>query len=299
MISALHELMRPPKGLEVDFTRPPGAPALAPADGTSWRIFANPVSLFVGGVSAVLLELAEPSVRAGVWDHSSFRRDPAMRLRRTGFAAMVTVYAPRAEAEQLIARVVRMHDQVTGRTDSGLAYYANDPKLLDWVQATAVFGFTQAYHLYVSPLSAPEKDSAFAESEPAARLYGAAAAPRSWAQWESLLAATAPRLEGKPALAEFVDIMESGAILPRPLRWLQRLLVRAAIDMTPDPVRRLPQLQGRGLRRGESGLVRTIGRAAEHLPLPNLPPAQARKRMRARPQAGLATDDQAAAAPNQ
>ena len=70
-------------------------------------MFANPVSLFVGGATAVLLELAEPSVRTGVWDHSSFACDPATRLRRTGFAAMMTVYGPRSAAEEMIARVVR------------------------------------------------------------------------------------------------------------------------------------------------------------------------------------------------
>ncbi|RLM48855.1 DUF2236 domain-containing protein, partial [Halobellus sp. Atlit-31R] len=88
-----------------DFSRPPGEPALAPHDGVAWQVFANPVALFIGGVAAVLLELAEPSVRAGVWENSSFRRDPVMRLRRTGFAAMMTVYGPRSAAQQLIARV--------------------------------------------------------------------------------------------------------------------------------------------------------------------------------------------------
>ena len=143
--------------MAVDFTSPPGAPALTPAHGISWEIFDNPVSLFIGGVAAVLLELAEPSVRTGVWDHSSFQRDPLLRLRRTGFAAMVTVYAPSDQAEQLIARVVRMHDRVRGTTPDGQPYHANDTRLLDWVQATASFGFCEAYHRYARPLSPAEK----------------------------------------------------------------------------------------------------------------------------------------------
>jgi hypothetical protein len=32
-------------------------------DSVSWRIFKDPVSVFVGGIAAVILELAEPSVR--------------------------------------------------------------------------------------------------------------------------------------------------------------------------------------------------------------------------------------------
>ncbi|WP_410000982.1 hypothetical protein [Rhizobium leguminosarum] len=40
-----------------------------------------------------------------MWDHSSFRKDAVMR--RTGAAAMMTVYGPRSEAERTIARVGR------------------------------------------------------------------------------------------------------------------------------------------------------------------------------------------------
>jgi len=277
MLQAFRELLRPPPGMEFDFSQPAGEPALAPHDGVTWQVFANPVSLFVGGVAAVLLELAEPSVRSGVWDHSSFQRDPGMRLRRTGFAAMMTVYGPRSAAEQLIARVVRIHGHVSGATPGGLAYHANDPRLLDWVQATAVYGFTEACHRYARPLSAQEKDAAFTESAASARLYGATGLPQSWSEWEALLAATA--LEGSAILAEFLQIMRTAPILPAALRPLQRLLVRAAVDMCPEPLRSLPQLRGRGLRFGEAALVRTLARTAALLPLGDTPARQAARRL--------------------
>jgi uncharacterized protein (DUF2236 family) len=279
MLGRIRELMRPPDGLAFDFSQPAGEPALTPPDGVAWQVFANPVSLFVGGVTAVLLELAEPSVRSGVWDHGSFARDPCMRLRRTGFAAMMTVYGPRSATEQLIERVVRMHARVEGTTPGGVPYHANDPRLLGWVQATATFGFAEAYHRFVRPLSAPEQDAAFAEAEPAARLYGATCAPRSRAAWEALLAATAPALEGSPILADFLRIMCAAPILPAPLRPLQRLLVRAAVTITPEPVRSLPQLRPYRLRFGEAALVRALARGAALFPLKDAPPAQAAKRL--------------------
>lgn len=279
MLNTIQDLMRPPPGMAFDFSQPAGEPALTPPDGVSWRIFANPVALFIGGVTAVLLELAEPSVRSGVWDHSSFQRDPLMRLRRTGFAAMMTVYGPRTATEQLIARVVRMHGHVRGSTPDGIPYHANDPRLLDWVHATATFGFTEAYHAYVQALSARERDAAFLEGGPSARLYGATGAPRSWREWERLLATTAPGLEGSAILADFMRIMGEAAILPAPLRPLQRLLVRAAVEITPAPVRSLPQLRERGLRFGEAALVRTLARGAALLPLGDTPPVQAARRL--------------------
>lgn len=281
MLTTLQDLMRPPAGMDFDFSRPPGEPALTPAGGVSWRVFANPVSLLIGGVAAVLLELAEPSVRSGVWDHSSFRRDPGMRLRRTGAAAMMTVYGPRAAAEQMIAKVVRLHGHVAGTTPGGLAYRADDPRLLDWVHATAAFGFTEACHQYAQALSTAEKDAAFAEGAPAARLYGATGAPQSWNEWEALLDATAPALEGSAILLEFMRIMNEAPILPALLRPVQRLLVRAAVEITPEPVRSLPQLRGRGLRAGEAALVRTLARVAARLPLGDTPPLQAARRLAA------------------
>lgn len=279
MLKTLRDLMQPPDGMAFDFSRPVGAPALTPADGVSWRVFANPVALFVGGVAAVLLELAEPSVRSGVWDHSGFKRDPVARLRRTGFAAMMTVYGPRAAAEDLIARVVRLHGRIEGATPEGIPYRADDPRLLDWVQATATFGFSQAYHRYVRPLSAAERDAAFAEAACPAERYGATGAPRSWAAWETMLAATAPTLAGSDILADFIETMNAAPILPAWLRPLQRLLVRAAVHIVPEPVRSLPQLRGRGLRTGEALLVRALARLAARLPLGDTPPRQAARRL--------------------
>lgn len=236
--------------------------------------------MFIGGVSAVLLELAEPRVRTGVWEHSSFARDPLARLHRTGYAAMVTVYAPRAQAQAMIARVVRMHAHVQGHTPDGTPYAANTPELLDWVQATAIFGFTEAFHRYVQPLSTADKDQAFAEGQASAVLYGAQGLPHSWQGWQDLLAQTAPHLQGHPILAEFLHIMLHADILPAALRPLQKLLVKAAVDITPAPVRELAQLQGLGLRRWERAAVRTLAWLAQRLPLPGLPPAQSRQRMR-------------------
>jgi uncharacterized protein (DUF2236 family) len=281
MRQTLALLLDPPPGLEVDFSRPAGAQALVPGGSISWRIFDNPLTLFIGGVAAVILELAEPSVRAGVWNHSSFRSDPLMRLRRTGAAAMITVYAPRDEAERMIARVVAMHDKVRGTLPDGRPYHANDPRLLDWVQATATFGFSEAYHRYAIRLTGRQRSAAFAEGCAAAKLFGALGAPRSLAEWEKLLERTAPGLEPSEVLDEFLAIMRTAPILPAPLRPLQRLLVRAAIGIVPPLVRGRLNLQGQDLNRAEGLVVRALARAADLVPLPSSPAAQARKRMRA------------------
>jgi uncharacterized protein (DUF2236 family) len=118
-----------------NFLRPPGEAALVPPDSVSWRVFKNPLSLFIGGVAAVIMELAEPRVRTGVWEHTTFRIDPIRRLQRTGLAAMITIYSARGTAEVMIAGVRQMHDSVAGSTPAGKVYRANDPELLNWFRA--------------------------------------------------------------------------------------------------------------------------------------------------------------------
>jgi hypothetical protein len=81
---AVADLVAAPGLPKLDLTKPKGEAALMPPDSVSWRIFKNPVSLFIGGVSAVILELAEPRVRSGVWDHTTFRKNPLTRLRPAG-----------------------------------------------------------------------------------------------------------------------------------------------------------------------------------------------------------------------
>jgi uncharacterized protein (DUF2236 family) len=264
----------------VDFSLPPGEPALVSPDSVSWRIFKNPVALFVGGVAAVILELAEPRVRTGVWEHTTFRTDPVARLRRTGLAAMVTVYGPRSAAEKMIAAIRRRHERIKGVTPKGEPYCASDPDLLAWVQATAAFGFLAAYAAYVAPLTGAERDRYFAEGRDAAALYGATTAPRSAAEWRALYERMRPRFERSDAIFEFLEIMRRAPALPYPLRLAQGTLIRAAVDLTPQDARDSLGLDASfGLRPLEGVLVRRMGRRADRWALPSSPAAQACRRM--------------------
>lgn len=276
---AAAELTRPAGGPKVDFTQPVGEPALAAPDSVSWQIFKNPVSLFIGGVTAVLLELAEPRVRSGVWDHTSFRTDPLPRMKRTGLAAMLTVYGARGTAEKMIAGVGRMHGRVSGVTPAGQAYRADDPELLDWVQATASYGFMEAYHAFVRPLSDAERDRLYAEAEPAARLYGATGAPRSVAQQVAQFEAMRPKLEPSDIVLEFLSIMQRTAILPGPLRSLQGMFIRAGVEILPDWTRQQLGLDAWRLKGWEAALVRTAGKLADRIMIESAPASQACRRM--------------------
>lgn len=278
--AAAGDFLRPHGFPAIDFARPSAEQALVPANSISWRLFKNPVSLFIGGVAAVILELAEPRVRAGVWEHTSFRTAPVSRLQRTGLAAMVTVYAARSQAEAMIAGVNRRHARVMGRAEDGRAYAADDPELLDWVHATAAHSFAEAYHRFVRPLSAAERDRAWAEAAPAGRLYGATGAPTSQSVWEDQLRSTTPGLRPSPVVFEFLEIMGRAEVMPALGRRLQHLLIRAAVELTPpDVARRLGLDRRRALAPLETAAVRAIAQGADRLLLRNAPPAQACARL--------------------
>jgi uncharacterized protein (DUF2236 family) len=277
--TAARDLLEADDRPRIDFSRPLGEAALLSPDSVSWRVFKNPLSLFVGGVAGVIMQLAEPRVRTGVWEYTTFRMDPMRRVRRTGLAAMATIYAARGTAEAVIARVRRMHDSVSGTTPSGQPYRANDPELLSWVQGTAARGFLQAYHAYVQPLSPLERDRYYAEGFGAAVLFGATSAPGSEAELESMFASNARRLERSEIVLEFLSIMRSAAILPWLLRPAQHLLVRAAVDLIPDWARTTLGLEGWGLLTWEAEVVRQAGAFIDRLVLETHPAVQACRRM--------------------
>ena len=264
----------------VDFLNPPGAAALYSPDSLAWRVFKNPVALFTGGIAAVLLELAEPRVRSGVWGHSIFPTDPLTRIRRTGAVTHASVYAPAETATRMIQMVNRMHARVEGRTPAGVPYRANDPELLDWVQATASYGFMEAYAAFVYPFTDEERNRFYAESEAVARLFGAVGAPRSLADQRAQFEAMRPHLVDHPIVHEFLGIMKKTPALPLPLRPLQIMMLRAGVSLLPDWLReRLNLHEEWRLKEWERGVLRWLGARFDHLPISGAPPVQACRRL--------------------
>jgi uncharacterized protein (DUF2236 family) len=277
----LRDLIAPPPGMPAaDFGAPHGAAALFEPDSVSWRVMKNPVALMVGGVAGVILELAEPRVRTGVWEHTTFRADPAGRIRRTGYAAMVTVYAPRETARAMIAGISRRHAMIAGETPAGRPYRADDPELLTWVHATAVFGFLEAYRRFVHPLTPTQCDRYYAEGAVVAELFGALGAPRDGHGVEALFAAMHGKLERSEIVFAFLDLMKRAPLLPGAARLLQRVAIRAAIEITPPWVREILGLGARlGLPAGGHTILRMLGAASDRWVLEGAPPAQSCARL--------------------
>lgn len=267
-------------GWAVDYTAPPGEPGFAAPGSVSWRVFKNPVALAIGGVAAVLLEFADPRIRSGVWDHSTFRTDPVGRSARTGIAAMVGVFGPQSAARRIIRGVTHMHANVAGVTPGGERYHALDAELLDWVSATAAYGFVTAYDRFAAPLGDDAQAGFFTEGQAVARLYGATSPIGSHQDFNAMLDRLLPRFEPHDINTQFLSIMASGRAAPAVPRGLHSALVNAAVDILPGEVRERLEL-GRAFDltpRGRS-TVKAMARIADRVPDLKSPAAQASARL--------------------
>lgn len=267
-------------GTVIDFSSPVGEPALLPPDSVQWRVYKNPIALGIGGIAAVLLEFAEPRIRSGVWDHSTYKVDPIGRSRRTGLVAMLACYGPASVAKEVIGRVNRLHGKVKGETPGGEKYRALDPELLDWVAATASYGFLMAYDRFVHPLSDADKDRFMRDGDAIGREFGARHTPPTIDAFMAMLTKLEPRFEPHPILFEFLDIIESGRAAPGAPRFLHRAIARASVSLLPGAVRRTLDLGPRyDLTRLDRLMLRAAGRLADRHGSRKSPPCQASGRL--------------------
>jgi uncharacterized protein (DUF2236 family) len=180
----------------------------------------------------------------------------------------------------MIAAVTRLHERVRGIASDGRAFCASDPELLEWVHATACFGFLEAYHAYVQPLAALERDRFYTERGPAAVLYGAKSTPASQAELEALFARMGGQLQRSDIVLDFLRIVRRVPALPGLLQPLQGVLTKAAIEVIPEKLRdRIGLGKAWSLAPWQRRLVCHAGDAADRLVLSTNPAVQACRRL--------------------
>src|SRR3546814_11480492 len=84
-----------------------------------------------------------------------------------------------------------------------------DPVLLDWVAATASYGFLMAYDRFVHRLSDADKDRFMADGDAIGRAFGARRTPPTVDAFMEMMAELEPRFEQPPILLEFLDLIQS------------------------------------------------------------------------------------------
>ena len=141
-------------------------------DSVTWKVNRE-VVVVAGWGRAILLQLAHPSIAAGVHHHSSFRgslRSSFRRLQSTVGAMLSLTFGDTEQMITAAAGINMIHDRVRGRVppSPGLrtpdTYSAHDPDLQRWVHATLLESIPLTYELLVAPLTPRERDQYFSEA---------------------------------------------------------------------------------------------------------------------------------------
>jgi uncharacterized protein (DUF2236 family) len=211
------------------------------------RMGNSPLTPFLGGGPAVLLQVAHPLVAAGVVQHSDYHADLWRRLVRTLRALYLMAFGTKAEAERAGEIVRAVHARVRGTTETqlgrfppGTRYSAFDPELMLWVHATLVNSSLQVYERFVQQLPPEDEERYYREMALVAELFGTPARviPRTLADFREYFAAEL----GGPTLtvtepARAVAAVVHAADLPAPMRVLVPAHRLATAGLLPGRLR--------------------------------------------------------------
>ena len=211
-------------------------------DTVTWKVNREAV-LLAGGGRALLLQVAHPSVAAGVVQHSDYDVDPWGRLYRTLDLVTRITFGRTETCNRAAAQLKRAHAPVKGERPDGERYRAWDPDLLLWVWATLVESSVLVYTRYVAPLSARDLAAYYAEQQRFAVMCGVPEGhwpstwPRFMAWFDDWVQEECTVSDDSRAIARSV----LDPRLPRPLKPAVRpaveLLNLATVGLTPAVLR--------------------------------------------------------------
>lgn len=161
---------------------PGEVPALVPTrGGPVWRA-AGDIRLLSTSGYALMLQVAHPTVGAGVLEHSNFREDPWGRLLRTLDYVHGSIYGGPEMAGEIGRRVRAMHQGIRGVKPNGEHYHALEPRAYAWVHATLASAFIDGHRIFANRMSPAEAEAFWEEWLRLGRLIGVRPAdlPKTW-----------------------------------------------------------------------------------------------------------------------
>lgn len=139
-------------------------------DSICWR-FASDVRLNLVMLYPLLLQVAHPTVAAGVRDFSDFEHHPYERLLATFDYLSLLVYG----GEDAIAagrRLRALHGRFTGIREDGERYSALEPGAYAWVHATLLHAFVVGHAHFGRPMKPDQVGQFYREYRGLGRLIG-------------------------------------------------------------------------------------------------------------------------------
>lgn len=220
-------------------------------------------SMFIGGITALLLQSLHPLAMAAVAQHSDYRGDPWGRLQRTSFFLAVTTFGQADDAQQVIARVRAVHQHVTGTAPDGRPYAASDPHLLTWVHIAEADSFLRAHTRFgAQSLDQADRDGYVADLARIGTELGVPDPPRTEAELADRIGQYRAELTATADARDAARFLLVNPPLPAIARAPYGVLAAAAVSLLPGWARwplRLPRLPV-----AEAMVVRPAGQAMVH-----------------------------------
>ncbi|MGV9007211.1 MAG: oxygenase MpaB family protein [Brevundimonas sp.] len=211
------------------------ADALFAPDSVAWRVNGDVVTMMIGGVSGLLLQMLHPAVLAGVWDHSDFRADMHGRLRRTAKFIAITTYDHAGAGLAAIDKVNRIHAKLRGTLPDGTPYRVSDPALLAWVHVTETISFLDAWIRYAEPtMSMAAQDAYFDELARIGEALNADPLPRTRAAAEALIQSYRPQLRADARTHEVAALVLRQTVGSATVDGAAGVIMQAGMDLLPD-----------------------------------------------------------------
>ncbi len=242
---------------------PPSENALFEKDSPIRMVHADVVSMMVGGIRGLLLQMLHPHALQGVLDHSNFRTDMHGRLRRTARFIAVTTFGDRDRAQESIERVNRIHKAVRGELPDGSAYSATHPRTLAWVHVAESTSFLAAYLRHVRPdMPGHEQDEYYRQFAVIAKALGADPVPLDRRDAEKIFRELRADLRASAEAREIADLVLNQRPEGAP-RAVQAMLGAEAVALLPPFARSMLALDRPGLaafpaRAGTWGMGKTL-----------------------------------------
>jgi uncharacterized protein (DUF2236 family) len=146
--------------------------ALVPGPGSvTWQRAADVRTLIAAGY-ALVLQVAHPTVGAGVAEHSTYKRDPWGRLFRTLDFTNSLIYAEPLVAAQVARNIRSMHTRIKGVKADGSRYHALEPDAYAWVHTSLFGSIASAHARFGSPLQREQEEQFWIEWRRLGRLLG-------------------------------------------------------------------------------------------------------------------------------
>jgi uncharacterized protein (DUF2236 family) len=195
------------------------------------------------GQRALLIGALEPLTYTGTMLSTRAGDRPFERLARTAKIQETVFLGTRAEADEVLAKVHRLHERVKGELpqpagahSAGSAYSAFDPELMLWTLAVIADSGREMYETMVRPLSEAEREALWQDYVRFGELFGLPRSEvpgshrefRAW--WEERM--SSPDLQATPHALEYAPLVAFEQPVPAAARgnlFVQNLVIKGTL----------------------------------------------------------------------